>query len=61
MAKCVLTGKATTFQNKWSHSHHRTSRPVKANLQRIHIEENGTRKHVIVSVRALRSAKLKRV
>lgn len=61
MAKCFITGKATTFQNKYSHSHHKTSRPVKANLHRVHIEENGTRRHVMVSARALKSVKLNRV
>lgn len=61
MAKCIVTGKTTGFKSQCSHSHRKSNKKVKANLHKIHIEENGVRKHVIVSARALKKLKVKRV
>lgn len=60
MAKYAITGKTTTFGNRVSHSHHRTNRKVKANLRRVHVIENGTRKHIRVSTSALKSGLVQR-
>ena len=61
MAKCAVTGKGTVFGNRVSHSHRRSNRMFHANLQRVHVEINGTRKHIWVSARALRSGCVNRV
>lgn len=61
MAKCFVTGKTTSFKTQVSHSHRKSNKKVKANLHKIHIEENGTRKRIVVSARALKKLKLKRV
>lgn len=61
MAKCYVTGKATTFGNKRSHALNATRRTWKANLQTVRIvDENGNVKKVKVSARALKKGNLNR-
>ena len=48
MAKCEHCGKTTSFGHSVSHSHVRTKRKFKANIQRVTVLENGrqVRKHL---------------
>lgn len=60
MAKCEICGKGVTFGKQYSHSHIRTSRQWKPNLQRVKIIVDGTPKRVYVCTRCLRSGKVNR-
>ncbi len=60
MAKCYATGKKALFGNNVSHSHKRSNKKFKPNLKRVRIIENGRRKRVWVSVKALRSGLVER-
>ncbi|HAA08740.1 MAG: 50S ribosomal protein L28 [Syntrophomonadaceae bacterium] len=60
MAKCEVCGKGVTFGKKYSHSHIRTSRDWKPNVQRVKIIENGTPRRIYVCTRCLRSGKVQR-
>lgn len=61
MAKCYLTGKTTTFGNTRSHALNSSRRQWKANLQTVTIiDENGNKKKVKVSARALKKGNLNR-
>ncbi len=61
MAKCAITGKHTSFKKQVSHSHTKTSRIVKPNLQTVRVNINGTHKKIKVSARALKSGNIERV
>lgn len=54
MAKCEICGKGVTFGKRYSHSHIRTSRQWKPNIQRATV--NG--KQISICARCLRSTKL---
>ena len=56
MAKCDFCGKDV----KVSHSHRRSNRTWKPNVQRVKAVVNGTTKHVYACTRCLRSGKVQR-
>ncbi|MGR6836246.1 50S ribosomal protein L28 [Syntrophomonas erecta] len=60
MAKCEICGKGVAFGKEYSHSHIRTNRQWKANVQRVKIVVNGTPKRAYVCTRCLRSGKVER-
>ncbi len=62
MAKCYATGRTTSFGHKRSHALNATKRTWKANLQTITIiDENGNKKKVKASARALKKGVPNRV
>ena len=60
MAKCEVCGKGTSFGIKLSHSHRRTNRPFKANIQKVKAVVNGTPCRVHACTRCLRSGLVER-
>lgn len=60
MAKCEICGKTMQTGMKVSHSHIRTKRKWKPNLQRVRTVVNGTPQRVTVCTRCLRSGKVQR-
>ena len=60
MAKCEICGKGVTFGIKVSHSHRRTNRTWKPNVQRVKAIVKGTPCHIYVCSRCLRSGKVER-
>lgn len=60
MAKCVVCDKSVTFGKKYSHSHIRTNREWKPNVQRVKVLINGTPQKAYVCTRCLRSGKIER-
>lgn len=60
MAKCEVCGKGITFGISVSHSHIRTNRAWKPNLQRVKAIINGAPKRIHVCTRCLRSGKVQR-
>jgi large subunit ribosomal protein L28 len=60
MAKCDYCGKGVTFGIKVSHSHRRSNRTWKPNVQRVKAIVAGTPKHVYACTRCLRSGKVQR-
>jgi large subunit ribosomal protein L28 len=60
MAKCDICGKSIAFGIKVSHSHRRSNRTYKPNIQRVKAIVDGTPKHVHVCSRCLRSGKVQR-
>lgn len=60
MAKCDICGKGVTFGIKVSHSHKRSNRTYKPNVQRVRAIVNGTPKRLNVCTRCLRSGKVER-
>jgi large subunit ribosomal protein L28 len=60
VAKCEVCGKGVTFGKKYSHSHIRTNREWKPNVQRVKIIDNGTPRRAYVCTRCLRSGKVQR-
>ena len=60
MAKCDFCGKDVKFGIKVSHSHRRSNRTWKPNVQRVKAVVNGTTKHVCACTRCLRSGKVQR-
>lgn len=60
MAKCEICGKGVSFGKKYSHSHIRTNRQWKPNVQRVKISLNGVPKRVYICTRCLRSAKMQK-
>ncbi|MGI5912069.1 MAG: 50S ribosomal protein L28 [Syntrophomonadaceae bacterium] len=60
MAKCETCGKSITFGKKYSHSHIRTNRQWKPNVQRVKVKVNGSSKRIYVCSRCLRSGKVQR-
>ena len=60
MAKCEVCEKGVTFGKKYSHSHIRTNRQWKPNVQRVRIIDNGTPRRAYVCTRCLRSGKVQR-
>ncbi|MGE5389851.1 MAG: 50S ribosomal protein L28 [Deltaproteobacteria bacterium] len=60
MAKCEVCGKGVGFGKKYSHSHIRTNRQWKPNVQQVKVILNGTPKKMNVCTRCLRSGKVQR-
>jgi len=60
VAKCEVCGKGVTFGKKYSHSHIRTNRQWKPNVQRVKVVVEGTPKKMYVCTRCLRSGKIQR-
>ncbi|MDD3852351.1 MAG: 50S ribosomal protein L28 [Syntrophomonadaceae bacterium] len=60
MAKCEVCGKGVSFGKKYSHSHIRTNRQWKPNVQRVKVVVNGTPRKAYVCTRCLRSGKIER-
>ena len=60
MAKCDICGKGVVFGIQVSHSHRRSNRTFKPNVQRVKALVNGTPRHVHVCTRCLRSNKVQR-
>ena len=60
MAKCEVCGKTMQTGMKVSHSHIRTTRKWKPNLQRVKVVVGGTPQRINVCTRCLRSGKVQR-
>jgi large subunit ribosomal protein L28 len=60
MAKCEICGKGVAFGIKLSHSHRRTNRTFKPNVQKIRAIVDGTPCRVHACTRCLRSGKVER-
>ena len=60
MAKCEVCGKTIQTGMKVSHSHIRTKRKWKPNLQRFRVVVGGTPQRLTVCTRCLRSGKVQR-
>ena len=60
MAKCEVCGKGVGFGKKYSHSHIRSNRQWKPNVQQVKVILNGTPKKMNVCTRCLRSGKVQR-
>jgi large subunit ribosomal protein L28 len=60
VAKCEICGKGVTFGKKYSHSHIRTNRQWKPNIQRVKAIVNGSPQKLYVCTRCLRSGKVER-
>ncbi|MCG9478798.1 MAG: 50S ribosomal protein L28 [Actinomycetia bacterium] len=60
-AKCDICGKGPLFGNSVSHSHKKTRKVFKPNLQKIKAEINGKVKRINICSRCLKSNKVKKV
>jgi large subunit ribosomal protein L28 len=60
VAKCEICGKGVTFGKKYSHSHIRTNRQWKPNVQRVRVIIDKTPTKMYVCTRCLRSGKVQR-
>ncbi|NLN86967.1 MAG: 50S ribosomal protein L28 [Syntrophomonadaceae bacterium] len=60
MAKCEICGKAVSFGKKYSHSHIRTNRQFRPNVQRVRVLVEKTPTKLYVCTRCLRSGKVER-
>ena len=58
MAKCDFCGKGVTFGIKVSHSHRRSNRTWKPNVQRVKAIVDGQPKRVYACTRCLRSGQV---
>jgi len=57
---CEICGKTVRAGNNVSHSHRKTRRMWKPNIQKVFVEINGVRKKMNVCTRCLRSGKVKK-
>jgi len=57
---CEICGKTGRAGNNVSHSHRKTRRMWKPNIQKVFVEINGGRKKMNVCTRCLRSGKVKK-
>ena len=57
---CEICGKTVRAGNNVSHSHKKTRRMWKPNVQKVFVEINGVRKKMNVCTRCLRSGKVKK-
>lgn len=61
MAKCAICDKAVHFGNNVSHSHRRSNKIWKANIQRVRVKVNGSAaRKMYVCTSCLRSGKVER-
>ena len=59
MAKvCDVCNRGPRFGNRVSHAHNVTKRRWNLNLQKVHVEMDGTRKHLRVCTACIRSGKI---
>jgi len=57
---CEICGKTSHTGNRISHSHRKTKRVWKPNIQKVLIEKNGVRKRINVCTQCLKSGKVKK-
>lgn len=55
---CDICSKRRGVGNNVSHAHNKTRRTWRVNLQRVHAVVDGTRRHIKVCTRCLRSGKV---
>lgn len=60
MAKCEICEKEVVFSQQVSHSHRRTARTFKPNVQTVKADVNGATKKMNVCTKCLKSGKVKR-
>lgn len=60
MAKCEICNKQVNFSMQVSHSHRRTSRTFKPNVQSVRVNVNGATKKMDVCTKCLKSGKVER-
>ena len=60
MAKCEVCAKEINFSLQVSHSHRRTARTWKPNIQTVKVEDNGNTKKMKVCTKCLKSGKVQR-
>lgn len=60
MAKCEVCGKGIVFGKQYSHSHIRTNRKWKPNIQKAKVLVDGKPQKMYVCTRCLRSGKVQR-
>lgn len=60
MAKCEICEKDVTFSMQVSHSHRRTARTFKPNVQSVKANVDGTVKKINVCTKCLKSGKVTR-
>jgi large subunit ribosomal protein L28 len=60
-AQCAICSKKRRVANNVSHSNIKTKSIQRPNLQRVHVELDGTRSHIRVCTRCLRSGLVKKV
>jgi large subunit ribosomal protein L28 len=60
-AQCAICGKQRRVANNVSHSNIKTKSIQRPNLQRVHVQLEGSRKHVRVCTRCLRSGRVHKV
>jgi large subunit ribosomal protein L28 len=60
-AQCAICSKKRRVANNVSHSNIKTKSIQRPNLQRVHVEQDGTRTHIRVCTRCLRSGLVKKV
>ena len=58
--KCEICEKKTSHGNNVSHSHRKTKRTWKPNIQKVRAVVNGSRKSIYVCTSCLRSGKVER-
>lgn len=58
---CDICGKKTTFGNNVSHSHKKTRRSFKPNLQKARVELDGKVKNINICTSCLKANKVKKV
>ncbi len=61
MAKCAICGKGPITGNNISHSHLKTRRRWKPNLQKVRVNIDGKIKRINVCTECLRSGRVKKV
>ncbi len=60
MAKCEVCAKELNFSLQVSHSHRRTARTWKPNIQTVKVNNNGNTKKMKVCTKCLKSGKVQR-
>ncbi|MEG2348336.1 MAG: 50S ribosomal protein L28 [Clostridia bacterium] len=60
MAKCEICEKEVVFLQQVSHSHRRTSRSFRPNIQTVKASVNGATKKMSVCTKCLKSGKVQR-
>lgn len=60
MAKCEVCNKDLTFSMQVSHSHRRTARTFKPNIQTVRVVDGGNTKKMSVCTKCLKSGKVQR-
>ena len=58
---CDICGKKTSFGNNVSHSHKKTRRTFKPNLQKARVELDGKIKNISVCTSCMKASKVKKV